>query len=140
MLLCHLARYDEALELARRAVQHAEVEGDKPLQAKAVGQVGFVHLRRGDMLLARETYEEALALFRRLGDETNVAWTRGNLGIACKNLCEWDASRVHFLQAIAIHRKLGELSQLGLRLQNLGVLYVKCGQWARATEALADAQ
>jgi len=140
MLLCHLARYDEGLELARKGVQLAEVEGDKPLLAKAVGQVGFVHLRRGDMLLARESYEEALPQFRRLGDETQVAWVRNNLGIVCKNLCEWDAARVHFNEAIAIHRRLGQHALLGNRLQNLGVLLVKSGSWERAHAVLEEAR
>ena len=140
MLLCHLARYDEALDVARRAVQLAEAEGDRPLLAKAVGQVGFVHLRRGDMLLARESYEEALPQFRRLGDETQVAWVRNNLGIVCKNLCEWDAARVHFNEAIAIHRRLGQHALLGNRLQNLGVLLVKSGSWERAHAVLEEAR
>jgi len=140
MLLCHLARYDEALDLARRGVQLAEAEGDRPLLAKAVGQVGFVHLRRGDMLLARESYEEALPQFRRLGDETQVAWVRNNLGIVCKNLCEWDAARVHFNEAIAIHRRLGQQALLGNRLQNLGVLLVKSGSWERAHAVLEEAR
>ena len=140
MLLCHLARYDEALDVVRRAVQLAEAEGDRPLLAKAVGQVGFVHLRRGDMLLARESYEEALPQFRRLGDETQVAWVRNNLGIVCKNLCEWDAARVHFNEAIAIHRRLGQQALLGNRLQNLGVLLVKSGSWERAHAVLEEAR
>ena len=140
MLLCHLARYDEALDVARRGVQLAEAEGDRPLLAKAVGQVGFVHLRRGDMLLARESYEEALPQFRRLGDDTQVAWVRNNLGIVCKNLCEWDAARVHFNEAIAIHRRLGQQALLGNRLQNLGVLLVKSGSWERAHAVLEEAR
>jgi DNA-binding NtrC family response regulator/tetratricopeptide (TPR) repeat protein len=139
MLLCHLARYDKALEVARRAVTLAETEGDRPLIARAVGQVGFVHLRRGDMLLARESYEDALALFRRLGDDGQVAWVRNNLGIICKNLCEWDAARAHFTEAIAIHRRLGQQALLGNRLQNLGVLLIKSGAWERAHAVLGEA-
>jgi len=139
-LLCHLARYDEALVTAQRAVGLAEAEGDRALTARAVGQVGFVHLRRGDMLLARESYEDALALFRRLGDEGQVAWVRNNLGIICKNLCEWDAARAHFGEAIAIHRRLGQQALLGNRLQNLGVLLVKSGAWERAHSVLEEAR
>jgi DNA-binding NtrC family response regulator len=138
ILLCHLARYDEALEVAHRAVGHAEVSGDRALAARAAGQVGFVHLRRGDMLLARESYEEALSLFRRLGDDTNVAWARHNLGIICKNLCEWDAARGHFTEAIAIHRRLGQYGQLGMRLHNLAVLQIKSGSWDAARAALQE--
>jgi DNA-binding NtrC family response regulator/tetratricopeptide (TPR) repeat protein len=140
MLLCHLTRYDEALEVARRAATLAEVEGDRALVARAVGQVGFVHLRRGDMLLARESYEDALALFRRLGDDGQVAWVRNNLGIICKNLCEWDSARAHFSEAIAIHRRLGQHALLGNRLQNLGVLLVKSGAWERAHSVLEEAR
>ncbi|MEP7028717.1 MAG: sigma 54-interacting transcriptional regulator [Candidatus Eisenbacteria bacterium] len=140
MLLCHLARYDEGLALAHRGVGLAEAEGDRALTARAVGQVGFVQLRRGDMLLARESYEDALALFRRLGDDGQVAWVRNNLGIICKNLCEWDAARGHFAEAIAIHRRLGQGALLGNRLQNLGVLLVKSGAWERAQGVLEEAR
>ncbi len=139
-VLCHLSRYDEALDVARRAVARAEATGDRALLARASGQVAFVQMRRGDMLLARESYEEALTLFRRVGDESNVAWVRNNLALVCKNLCEWDAARAHFGEAIAIHRRLGQYAQLGVRLQNLGVLQVKSGAWERAHTALAEAR
>ncbi len=139
-LLCHLARYDEALAQGKHAVALAEAEGDQALVARAIGQVGFVHLRRGDMLLARESYEDALALFRRLGDDGQVAWARNNLGIVCKNLCEWDAARAHFSEAIAIHRRKGQQALLGNRLHNLGVLLVKSGGWERAHEVLDEAR
>ncbi|MGH7725768.1 MAG: sigma 54-interacting transcriptional regulator [Candidatus Eiseniibacteriota bacterium] len=139
-LLCQLGRYDDALELARRAHSLAELESDRALAARSLGQIGFVQLRRGDMLLARESYEEALTLFRRLGDESSVAWVRSNLGVVCKNLCEWDVARTHFLEAIAIHRRLGEYALLAKRLQNLGVLLVKSGAWERAHTVLAEAK
>jgi DNA-binding NtrC family response regulator/tetratricopeptide (TPR) repeat protein len=138
IVLCHLARYDEALVVAHRAQAHADAAGDRTLAARAAGQAGFVHLRRGDMLLARESYEEALALFRRLGDDTNVAWARHNLGIVCKNLCEWDSARAHFTEAIAIHRRLGQFAQLGMRLHNLAVLQIKSGAWVAARVALEE--
>jgi DNA-binding NtrC family response regulator/tetratricopeptide (TPR) repeat protein len=139
-VLCHLTRYDEALDVARRALASAEIAGDRALIARALGQVAFVQMRRGDMLPARESYEEALTLFRRLGDETNVAWVRNNLAIVCKNLGEWDAARAHFSEAIAIHRRLGQFAQLGVRLQNLGVLLVKSGAWEKAHPVLDEAR
>ena len=69
-----------------------------------------------------------------------IAWVRSNLGVVCKNLCEWDVARTHFLEAIAIHRRLGEYALLGKRLQNLGVLLVKSGAWERAHTVLAEAK
>jgi DNA-binding NtrC family response regulator/Tfp pilus assembly protein PilF len=139
-VLCHLARYDEGLVTARHAVSVAEILGDRILVARAVGQVAFVQMRRGDMLAAREGYEEALTLFRRVGSETDVAWVRNNLGIIAKNLGEWDVARAHFGEAIAIHRRLGQFALLGLRLQNLGVLLVKSGAWERAHTVLDEAR
>ncbi len=139
-VLCHLSRYDEALDVARRAVARAEASGERSFMARAAGQIAFVQMRRGDMLLARESYEEALTLFRRLGDESRVAWVRINLGLVCKNLCEWDAARAHLGEAIAIHRRLGQYAQLAVALQNLGVLQVKSGAWERAHTALTEAR
>ena len=138
-VLCHLARYDEGLAVASRAVAVADAYGDRLLVARTVGQVAFVQMRRGDMLSARESYEEALTLFRRLGTESDVAWARNNLGIIAKNLGEWDVARAHFTEAIAIHRRLGQFALLGLRLQNLGVLLVKSGAWERAHVVLDEA-
>ena len=48
--------------------------------------------RNGDLAGARDHYEQALGLYRRLRDDWRAAMARSDLGLILKNQCEWDAA------------------------------------------------
>src|SRR6185503_11000032 len=77
-----------ALELAERC-------GDLGLAANALNLSGRAAYRSGEMAKAQDAYEQALALYRRVGDEASTAHVRNNLGLIHKNLCEWETAAAH---------------------------------------------
>ena len=93
-----------------------------PLLARAARPASLVAYRAGrHAARPRDRYEEALTLFRRLGDEAQVAWVRNNLGLVRKNLLRVGRRAVaHFDEAIAIHRRLGQYAQLAVRAAEPG--------------------
>ncbi len=138
--LLNLARYDEARERGRRALSLADGAGEMILSAHAVNQLGRIAYREGDLLQARDLYEQALALYRRFGDEHHAAWVRNNLGLIHKTLCEWDAAAAQLRSALEVYRRLGRFAETGSPLLNLGIVYHKAGEWDRALEHYREAE
>jgi len=103
--LYRLSRYEDARTSADRASAIAEQSGHVPSVAAALTAHGRVAQRLGDPLRAREAYEDALALYRRLGDDASCAVLRNNLGLLHKNLCEWDSAVSHLRGALEIQRR-----------------------------------
>ncbi|NOT33801.1 MAG: sigma 54-interacting transcriptional regulator [Candidatus Eisenbacteria bacterium] len=138
-LFC-LSRYDDAKVSADRALAVAERVGEVRLIAPSLTALGRVAQRLGDTLRARDLFEEAFALYRRLGDEPACAVLRNNLGLLHKNLCEWDTAIAHLRGALEIQRRLGRLAESSMPLMNLGIVYQKLGDWDRALEYYREAE
>ncbi len=138
--LFQLGRHDEALQAARRGLGLADAAQDLSQSANGLVHLGRLAYRRGDLPVARDLYEQALALYRRLGDEPSTAAVRNNLGLVHKNLCEWEAAAAHHLAALELHRASGRFARSANALMNLGIVYQKSGDWVRAGDCYSQAQ
>ncbi len=135
-----LSRFAEAREQDEVALQIADAANEFALSAAAINQLGRVAYREGDLLRARDLYEQALALFRRLGDEASCGILRNNLGLVHKQLCQWESAIHCFEAALEHYRHAGRFALTGGLQINLGIVYQKLGQWARARECYLAAQ
>jgi transcriptional regulator with AAA-type ATPase domain len=135
-----LGRLEESRAQGEEGLALADGAQDVGLSAHALNQMGRICYREGDLMRARELYEDALALFRRLGDEVSCARVRNNLGLIHKNLCEWDAAIAHLRGSIESYRRLGCLALSGESMVNLGIVYQKSGDWERALDLYRQAE
>ncbi|HYM80858.1 MAG TPA: sigma 54-interacting transcriptional regulator [Candidatus Limnocylindria bacterium] len=138
--LLRLGRLGECRDRAQHGLEIADSVGDLSLAASGINLLGRVAYREGDLLRARDLYEQELALYRRTGDEARVAHVRNNLGLIHKNLCEWDAAIAHLRAALDIHRRAGRFGETHNPLVNLGIVYQKSGDWARALDHYRQAE
>jgi len=138
--LVRLGRFDEAVVRGEAALHLADSIGDLAIAARAMNLLGRVAYRRGDLLRARDFYDQALVLFRRTGEEVSAAWVRNNLSLIHKNLCEWDVASAHVREALATYRRLGRLADTGPALLHLGIIHQKSGEWDKAQASYLDAQ
>ncbi len=132
--LLHTGRIGESKDCARKALELAEAIGDLSLCAHSLSATLGAAYREGDLSLARETGEEACALFRRLADPLSVARVRNTLGLVYKQYCEWEPAISNLEAALTWYRDNGRLADTAPPLQNLGVVYQKMGAWERAAE------
>src|SRR5262245_7508564 len=95
-----LGRIADGREHSERVLRLADESSDLSLSAEALNQLGSAAYRDGDLPRARDSYEQALVLFRRLGNESEAAGVRNNLGLIHKNLCEWEAAVAHLSAAL----------------------------------------
>jgi DNA-binding NtrC family response regulator len=135
-----LGRLDEAQTRAENVLRLSEESGEISLAARSMNLLGRIAYRRGDLQRSRDLYEQALAFYRRLGDDQSAAWVRSNLGLVHKTLCEWDTAAAHLRESVATSRRLGRLADCWKPLLNLGVVQMKSGEWGRAHASFLEAE
>ncbi|MBI3539653.1 MAG: sigma 54-interacting transcriptional regulator, partial [Candidatus Eisenbacteria bacterium] len=137
--LLRLGRLSDARDHAGRALRAADESADLQHSAKSLHLLGVVAYRLGELQNARDLYEQALALYRRLDEETSAARLRNDLGLIHKNLCEWDAAAAHFRAALETFRGMGRYAETALPLlRSLNEALVSAReQVARREEVLA---
>lgn len=76
---------EEAFQNCEKALQIAREIGSQKLEASALGQIGFLWNKKGELEKALKHYEEAFKLFRAIGAKREEAGALDNLG---STLCE----------------------------------------------------
>jgi tetratricopeptide (TPR) repeat protein len=105
---------EEALALARAAADPAQ-------EALALMRVGIsAQLHRHDLVLARRYLEESLALFRKVGDDDQVARCLNNLGEIPRSEGDYAVAARYYLESLEIRERTGDRVGLGTTLFNLG--------------------
>jgi tetratricopeptide (TPR) repeat protein len=93
---------------------------------------------QGEFGRARALHEEALALFRELGDKRAIAISLINLGNVAKHQGEFGRARALHEEALALFRELGDTWGIAISLINLGHVAREQGDYARATALYAE--
>jgi tetratricopeptide (TPR) repeat protein len=110
--------YDESLELTRQV-------GDKRAIANAIYNDAFPMLvNRSNVSRAKELLEEALPLFRDLGDEGGTARTLWGLGNAAYFSEDYAAAKPPLEEAHSLFRRLDDRFMLAWSTHTLGVVAV----------------
>lgn len=97
------------------------------VRAKALHVLGvhqYADHTEGGRALGRSCLEEALEIYRRLGDEPRVAAVLQNLGSASATLGEWMAAHSVLEESLEIVRRLGDRSGIALSHFYLGILHL----------------
>jgi hypothetical protein len=117
------------------------IAGDAPdhLRARALRGAAHLAIVSGDMTSSRTMAEEALALYRRLGNVAGVAWALLTLSDVTAVLDELDASRAYGDELLVVARELGEPMLLGLALNSVAVHHMY-SDFRAAREMLAEAK
>jgi serine/threonine-protein kinase len=138
-------------QFARRGASGPALEYQR---AKALHGLGLIEADIGDRDKARELYENALALLRRLTQQQPQPGVEDSLaGVAC-DLGRWhflaqqpEAALPYYEQALTIHRGLAEDAgatadqryQLALTLHRFGIFCINTGKVGRGKELLEEA-
>ena len=109
------------------------------LRATALKGAGSLALLQGEYGHAAALYEEALALFRALGDEQGVAGSLTNLGIVADRQGKYDQAATLFEAAVALARERGDTLQIAKTLGNLAAARGRQGDLASEEALLSEA-
>ena len=83
---------------------------------------------------ALQSWQQALTIYREIGDRWGEGTALGNLGIAYLYLGQYQLAIDYHQQALAIAREIGDRRGEGNALGNLGIAYLYLGQYQLAIE------
>jgi DNA-binding NtrC family response regulator/tetratricopeptide (TPR) repeat protein len=134
-----LGQYNEALCRCREALPALRTQTRQRELAELECRLGTIKARTGDVLGARDHFEQGLCLYREVEDSIGAGKAWNNLGVVNKTLCRWDRAVECFGRALESARKYGEARAVASRTCNLGVSLLKAGRWSEARAYLTDA-
>ena len=125
--------YDECLELTRNL-------GDDRALANALYNAAFPRVvSRVAIAEARPMLEEALPLYRKIGDQTGIARVLWGIGNALFFAKEYTNARPVLEEAVALTRKLDDQFGLGWSVHTLGLVTFNLGDVERARASWIEA-
>lgn len=120
--LWRLARYDEALEMLRAALERSRDGRFPDVEANARRTSGGIALLRGDLEGARRDYDHALEGFRSIGDRRGEAAITANMGIIRHSAGDYQGALDGYEQARSMFAELGDRRGEARALFSLGDL------------------
>jgi non-specific serine/threonine protein kinase len=112
-------------------------EGDED-RAKAFATAGAMAYHQDDYEPAVAYHQEAIALYRRIGQGYKATSLLGNLGALAVNRGDYQEARGLFDEALAGAREAGDRRSVALCLYNLGVLACATGDFEQARVVLEE--
>ncbi|HEY8285561.1 MAG TPA: DUF6788 family protein [Chloroflexota bacterium] len=103
------------------------------MRAKALNGAGSLAYYQGDYAEALAHYEQALALYRALGNTRGVAALLGNVGLVVKEQGDYDQAARLYEDSLATYRDLEDTRGMANALNNLGIVAGDQGDYGRAT-------
>lgn len=132
---------DEAERLTCRRIEL--VEPVSPPAARAWGNLGLVQHTRGDFDAAAASFERAIAIDRRLGDDYGLSRDLGNSALVPESRGDLARAEAIYLESLEIAERIGAEDLMATKLANLGDVALRRGEpdrartlWARAVALL----
>jgi predicted ATPase/class 3 adenylate cyclase len=110
------------------------------LRAKALSGLGVLLEAGGDYERAKFHHEEALALYRDIGDEPGIADALENLGIVAANQGDLTRSAALREEVLALRRATGDKRGIAVALINLANVAYLRGSFDQAIELYEEAR
>ncbi len=115
------------------------VDAAPELRMKALSVSGTVWFRLGNLSLARERFEAALALARARHDEVWVARLLCDVGTVAAARQDFDEASALLEESAALFRQLDLPARLAIVLANIGHIEAERGDYLRAIEVTEEA-
>ncbi|HSK78135.1 MAG TPA: CHAT domain-containing protein [Thermoanaerobaculia bacterium] len=135
-----LGDFSGGVEAERRALDLERSLGRLDQEGKVLNHLGLAFHSQGELRQALDFYEQALAVFDRVGE--NGLWkgkVLHNLAAVHMGLGEAQAALESHRQILALQRRLGDPRGEAQTLNSLGVLSNNLGEFGQALEAYAPA-
>jgi tetratricopeptide (TPR) repeat protein len=100
--------------------------------ARALNNIAILLYDQGDLASAKAMYEQALGVFREVGNKFAVAAVLNNIGNVLINQRDLEGAKRMHEEALAIRREIGDRSQIAFTLHNLAGALAEQGDLAGA--------
>lgn len=135
----NLGQLDKSIEDESQARKLWLASGNSHAAAAALHGLGIRLRDKGDFPAARKSMEDALAEFRRLGAQWDIASCSHNLGMLLTNQSELEPAKAYLEEALAIQRSLSDKRGVASDLDDLGNVLLALGQLPEAEKMKLEA-
>ncbi|MEM0978694.1 MAG: tetratricopeptide repeat protein [Cyanobacteria bacterium P01_H01_bin.58] len=127
-------RQVEADTLFQQVIEQLQVNQSSERQAEAdrISQQGLEQLQVSQFQEALQSFEQALIIYREIGDRTGEANTLRNIGVAYKGLENYSEARNYLDQSLLVSRELGDHLLEAQTLTEIGDNYSSLGNYREA--------
>jgi predicted ATPase/class 3 adenylate cyclase len=132
--LSRLGRLDEAISLAKSALEIAGNATEESMRIQILNGLGMFALERLEVADANSYFGESLRIAREVGNIHVEAQVLNNLGNLAAQTADYVIARDYFIQAYELARKIGNRPGQGLVLGNLGWISGLLGDFKSARE------
>lgn len=133
-----MGEMDAAFSLARQTFSLSFTLNSQTMMAKSKKLLGTILTTQGHRFEeAAEYFEEALALYRALEDQSGVALLLNNLGVLAFKRGDYATSVARYREALPIAHQIGSRDIETLVRDNLGEAYVGLGEYEAAETELS---
>ncbi|MES2285998.1 MAG: tetratricopeptide repeat protein [Bacteroidota bacterium] len=126
--------YEQALQCAQKAQQHAEKYNYQKGIAVSYHNIGTVNWYKGDYEKALENHSKALQIRQAIEDKQGTASSYNNIGLVYTNLGNYEKSMESFLKALKIRQEIGENQGIASTYNNIGNVYRSQGKTEKALD------
>jgi tetratricopeptide (TPR) repeat protein len=127
------------LELYQLLLPLDKWQPKKSQEAAIYNNLGRVYYTLGDRKSAQKYYEEALNIYKEVGDHVGEGTALNNLGWVYDALGKKEKALEYYSQALSIRKEIGDQQGKGVTLINLGRVYSTLGQHEKALKFYKEA-
>ena len=121
-----------------RALGAAGGEAADADRARALRLFGIMMEQQRHLERARVLFDEALGLFRKIGDRGGEASSLNSLGVVTRSLGDLDAAEDLYEASVRLRREIGDEPGAAASLGNLAIVAIDRGEYDRAWGLLED--
>jgi CHAT domain-containing protein/tetratricopeptide (TPR) repeat protein len=114
------------------ALVFAQTPQNRKDEAERLYDLGTQQLNQGQYREALQSLEQALGIYRAIGERQGEGLALNNIGRVYSNLGQYPQALKYYEQALAIKKQVGDKVGEGITLSNIGIIYSNRGQYARA--------
>lgn len=118
----------ESVEICEKALQHATAQADPNGRAMVLVNLSAIRFQQGDIAQAQTRFEQALKIFRQIGNSQGEVAVLSNLGAAKVAQGDLVQARKLIEESIVANRAIGDDEGLAFSLNNLGDVERLIGQ------------
>ena len=131
--------YDAGIETAQQLLKLSSTEQHAGYRAQAVGFLGRIARRRGELQEAYAFQQESLRIARAANRPADAALALVNIGTVLRDMGRYSEAMDVQLQALDIRKQLGPGNRVDVPYRNIGLLYREIEDTQSAREYLEKA-
>lgn len=131
--------YDAGIATGRQLLALASDQHHAGYRAQAVGYLGRIARRRGELQEAYNYQQESLRISRAANRPAESALALVNLGTVLRDMGRYSEAMDQQMQALDIRKRLGPGNRVDVPYRNIGLLYREIEDTQSAREYLAKA-